>query len=343
MSATRVVVTGLGATTPARRRRAPRPGTACSPAGPGSSRSTEDWAETLPVQIAAPVAVEPDRGARAGSRPAGSTAPAQFALSPPARPGPTPACDRRASTPERLGVAIGLRHRRRADAARPATTSCKEKGPRRVSPLTVPMLMPNGPAADVGLELGARAGVHTPVSACASGAEAIALGLDMIRLGRADVVVAGGTEAAIHPLPMAGFAADAGAVHPQRRARARPPARATRAATASCSARAPASLVLESRGARRGPRRADLRRGRRRRHHLRRPPHRRSPTRSGRGAARAMRDGAARRRPRRPPTSCTSTRTPPRPRSATSPRRWRSARRSATPPTGVVRHRRPSR
>ncbi len=83
----------------------------------------------------------------------------------------------------------------------------KEKGPRRVFPLTVPMLMPNGPAAAVGIELGARAGVHTPVSACASGAEAIAYAVDMIRSGRADVVVAGGTEAAIHPLPISGFAA----------------------------------------------------------------------------------------------------------------------------------------
>jgi 3-oxoacyl-[acyl-carrier-protein] synthase II len=82
----------------------------------------------------------------------------------------------------------------------------EEKGVRRVSPLTVPMLMPNGPAAAIGLELGAQAGVHTPVSACASGAEAIALGLDLIRAGRADVVVAGGAEAVIHPLPMAGFA-----------------------------------------------------------------------------------------------------------------------------------------
>ena len=82
----------------------------------------------------------------------------------------------------------------------------KEKGPRRVSPLTIPMLMPNGPAANVGLAIGAKAGVHTPVSACASGHEAIALGIDLIRLGRADVVVCGGTEAAVHPLPMAGFA-----------------------------------------------------------------------------------------------------------------------------------------
>jgi 3-oxoacyl-[acyl-carrier-protein] synthase II len=68
------------------------------------------------------------------------------------------------------------------------------------------MLMPNSPAAHVGLEISARAGVHTPVSACASGAEALAYGLDMIRSGRADVVMAGGTEAAIHPLPLAAFA-----------------------------------------------------------------------------------------------------------------------------------------
>jgi len=83
----------------------------------------------------------------------------------------------------------------------------REQGPRRVFPLTVPMLMPNGPAAAVSLEVGARAGVHTPVSACASGAESVGYALDMIRTGRADMVVAGGTEAAIHPLPISGFAA----------------------------------------------------------------------------------------------------------------------------------------
>ena len=81
-----------------------------------------------------------------------------------------------------------------------------EKGPGRVSPLLIPMTMANGPAAYVGLEIGARAGVHTTVSACASGAEAIALGLDLIHLDRADVVVVGGTEACIHPLNIAGFA-----------------------------------------------------------------------------------------------------------------------------------------
>ena len=80
-------------------------------------------------------------------------------------------------------------------------------GPRRVSPHTVPMLMPNGPAAWVGLQYGAKAGVHSMASACATGAEAIAWGLDIIRSGRADVVIAGGTEAVVHQLPIAGFAA----------------------------------------------------------------------------------------------------------------------------------------
>lgn len=67
------------------------------------------------------------------------------------------------------------------------------------------MLMPNGPAAAIGLELKAKAGVHTPVSACASGNEGIAHGIDLIRLGRADVAIVGGTEAAVHALPMAAF------------------------------------------------------------------------------------------------------------------------------------------
>jgi 3-oxoacyl-[acyl-carrier-protein] synthase II len=79
-------------------------------------------------------------------------------------------------------------------------------GPKKVSPLTVPMLMPNGPAAWISLEYGARAGVHTPVSACASGAEALAFAARLIRAGEADVVIAGGAEAAIAPLTIAGFA-----------------------------------------------------------------------------------------------------------------------------------------
>lgn len=87
-----------------------------------------------------------------------------------------------------------------------AWDTLREKGPRRVLPMTVPMLMPNGPAAAVSLDLGARAGAHTPVSACASGTEAVHQGLELIRSGKADVVVCGGAEAAIHPMPIAAFA-----------------------------------------------------------------------------------------------------------------------------------------
>ena len=88
-----------------------------------------------------------------------------------------------------------------------AYDALNERGPRRVLPMTVPMLMPNGPAAAVGMALGARAGVRTAVSACASGNESIANAFQRIQRGEADVVVAGGAEAAIHPLPIAAFAA----------------------------------------------------------------------------------------------------------------------------------------
>jgi 3-oxoacyl-[acyl-carrier-protein] synthase II len=81
------------------------------------------------------------------------------------------------------------------------------RGASRVSPMAVPQLMPNGAAAWVGLDLGARAGIHTPVSACASGAEAMHTAMEIIRSGRADVVVAGGSESCIHPITIASFAA----------------------------------------------------------------------------------------------------------------------------------------
>jgi len=83
----------------------------------------------------------------------------------------------------------------------------REKGPRRVLPMTIPMLMPNASAAAVSMALGARGGARTVVSACASGTESIANAYEHLQLGLADVVVAGGTEAVIHPLPIAAFAA----------------------------------------------------------------------------------------------------------------------------------------
>ncbi|MHA4773070.1 beta-ketoacyl-[acyl-carrier-protein] synthase family protein [Streptomyces sp. MSC1_001] len=107
--------------------------------------------------------------------------------------------------PDRLAAAIGtgiggVQTLLKEDDVLEAT------GTRRVSPRTVPMLMPNAAAALISIEYGARAGVYTPVSACSSGAEAIALGARLIRAGEADVVIAGGTEAAITPITVAGFA-----------------------------------------------------------------------------------------------------------------------------------------
>ncbi len=202
MSQRRVVVTGLGATTPLGGDVAST--WAAIIAGKSGVRLlTEDWRELLPVHFAARVATEPaDQMERVEMRRLDRSE--QFALVASReawKDAGTPDVDK-----ERLGVVI-------ASGIGGVITlldqfdNLNEKGARGVSPHTVPMLMPNGPAANVGLELQARAGVHTPVSACASGAEAIGYALEMIRSNRADVIVSGGVEAAIHQLPMAGFAA----------------------------------------------------------------------------------------------------------------------------------------
>jgi 3-oxoacyl-[acyl-carrier-protein] synthase II len=87
-----------------------------------------------------------------------------------------------------------------------AYDTLREHGPRRVLPMTVPMLMPNGPAAAIGMDIAARGGVRTAVSACASSTEAIANAITRLATGEIDIVVAGGAEAAIHPMPIAAFA-----------------------------------------------------------------------------------------------------------------------------------------
>ncbi|MFI9829218.1 beta-ketoacyl-ACP synthase II [Streptomyces sp. NPDC051913] len=202
-----VVVTGIGATTPLG-------GDAASTwegliAGKSGVKPLEqEWAADQAVRIAAPVAVEPTEVIpRPQARRLDRSA--QFALVAAKEAWAdagfeAKAGEDRSVDPDRLGAVI-------ASGIGGVTTLLdqydvlKEKGVRRVSPHTVPMLMPNGPSANVGLLVGARAGVHTPVSACASGAEAIGYAIEMIRTGRADVVVAGGTEAAIHPLPIAAF------------------------------------------------------------------------------------------------------------------------------------------
>jgi 3-oxoacyl-[acyl-carrier-protein] synthase II len=202
-----VVVTGIGATTPLG-------GDSASTwdgliAGrSGITPLAQDWAAELPVRIAGQIAVEPtevlprplarklDRSAQFALIAAREAwADAGFT----AKAGEDSSVDA-----DRLGAVV-------ASGIGGVTTLLnqydvlKEQGVRRVSPHTVPMLMPNSPSANVGLEINARAGVHSLVSACASGAEAVGYAIEMIRSGRADVVVAGGTEAAIHPLPIVAF------------------------------------------------------------------------------------------------------------------------------------------
>ncbi len=202
-----VVVTGLGATTPLG-------GDVASTwegllAGrSGVSRIEADWVDRyeLPVKIAAQLAVDPsevlkrvearrlDRceqvaiiAAREAWQHAGLGEPGSVV------------------EPERLAVVVGTGI---GGAVTLLTQDdiMESGGVRKVSPLTIPMLMPNGPAAHVGLEFGSRAGVHAPVSACASGAEALAWAWRMLKANEVDVVIAGGAEACIIGIPLAGFA-----------------------------------------------------------------------------------------------------------------------------------------
>ncbi|MEU0466812.1 beta-ketoacyl-[acyl-carrier-protein] synthase family protein [Amycolatopsis sp. NPDC006131] len=210
MSNIDVVITGIGATTPLG-------GDVASTwegllAGRSGIRRIEaDWVERfdLPVKIGATLAEDPaeklprvqarrldrcEQIALIAARQAWADAGFE-----------QPSDERTDVDPDRLGVSIGT------GIGGPLTLLAmddllEQEGIRKVSPLTVPMLMPNGPAAHVGIDLKARAGVHSPASACASGAEGIANGYQMIQNGRADVVVAGGAESCIHPITVAGFA-----------------------------------------------------------------------------------------------------------------------------------------
>ena len=199
---TRVVVTGLGAISPV----GVDVATTWKSLLAGHSgvvQLTDSWAGELPARIAARAAVDPaalldriqvrrmDRCEQLGlvaAREAWTDA-------------GTPEVD-----PGRLGVVVSSGMGGAASILS-AYDTLREKGWQRLSPFTIPMMMPNGPAGWISLEIGACAGVHTTVSACASGAEAIGYAIDMIRLGRADVVLAGGTDAAIIPLNIAAFAA----------------------------------------------------------------------------------------------------------------------------------------
>ncbi|MFJ9176288.1 beta-ketoacyl-[acyl-carrier-protein] synthase family protein [Streptomyces sp. NPDC102360] len=196
-----VQVTGVGAMTPLGAD-APTSWSGLLDGTSGVRLLQEEWAAQLPVHVAAGLTVDPtsllprpearklDRGeqmALLSAREAWQDAGAPQV------------------EPERLAVVIGT------GTGGVLTTLGQDdifeaSGIRRLSPFTVPMLMPNGPAAWVSMDLGAKGGARTPVSACASGAEALAMGQDLIRAGRADVVVAGGVEACLHPFTLAAFA-----------------------------------------------------------------------------------------------------------------------------------------
>ncbi|GAA1935720.1 beta-ketoacyl-[acyl-carrier-protein] synthase family protein [Kitasatospora viridis] len=195
-------VTGLGATTPLG-------GTAAATweamlAGvSGASALTDEWALDLPSRLAAKVKVEPGevldrvRARKLDRCQQLALIAAREAWADAGAP---------EVAPERLAVVIGtgiggMQTLLQQDDLLEATGSS-----RKISPHTVPMMMANGSAGQVSIELGARGGAFTPVSACASGAEALAMALDLIRLGRADVVIAGGTEALVHRTPLAAFA-----------------------------------------------------------------------------------------------------------------------------------------
>ena len=207
-----VVVTGYGATTPLG-------GDAASTweallagrSGVGTTKA--EWTERfdLPVHISAQLAVEPtDVLARVQARRmdrceqvavvAAREAWAHAGL------GDAPNAEGGTSQVEgeRLGVVIGS-----GIGGAPTLLAqddlLEEHGLRKVSPLTVPMLMPNGPAAMVSLEWGAKGGVHSPASACATGAEAMAWAYRLLMAGEVDVILAGGAESCIVPITVAGF------------------------------------------------------------------------------------------------------------------------------------------
>ncbi|MFI0717677.1 beta-ketoacyl-[acyl-carrier-protein] synthase family protein [Streptomyces sp. NPDC021224] len=200
----RVVVTGLGATTPVG-----GDSTAFWQsllAGTSGVRAlTQPWADELPVRIAAPAACEPTQVLdRVEARRLDRSA--QFALVAAREAWADAGLAGAAVEPRRLATvvssAVGGWH-----TLLGSWDAMTAGGARAVPPLTIPKLMPNAASARISMEFGAHGGSHAAVSACASGADAIAWACDLIRGGRADVVLAGGCEAVVHPLAFAAFAA----------------------------------------------------------------------------------------------------------------------------------------
>lgn len=204
---TEIVITGMGATTPLG-------GDLSSTwagmlAGrSGVRRLTDEWVEELPVKIAASAAVDPSeiidrvKARRLDRSTQLALVAAQEAWSDAGYEWDAEASDQVDPTMLLVSLASGIGG---LHSLLNNWDNHRDKGYRRVSPFTIPMLMANAPASNVGIQIHAKAGVHAPVSACASSNEAISLAIDQLRLGRAEVAVVGGTESTIHPLPLAAF------------------------------------------------------------------------------------------------------------------------------------------
>ncbi len=197
----RVVVTGLGAVTPVGGT-AVETWSALLAGRSGIAALGQDWAQDLPVRMAGQVRAdvvsllsrpEYNRMDRCGHL---ALIAAREAWAQAGRP---------EADPERLAVVIGSGYGG-LDTTLDQTRALDASGPRKVSPHTLTRIMANAPSAWVSMEVGAKGGARTPVSACASGAEAISQAADMIRAGAADVVIAGGVDACINGLIVSGFA-----------------------------------------------------------------------------------------------------------------------------------------
>ncbi|MET4093637.1 beta-ketoacyl-[acyl-carrier-protein] synthase family protein [Arthrobacter sp. UYCu712] len=197
----RIVVTGLGAVTPVGGTAA-ETWSALLAGRSGITALDQDWAQELPVRMAGRVTAdvasllstpEYKRMDRCGQL---ALIAAREAWAQAGRPD---------ADPERLAVVIGSGYGG-LDTTLEQTRALDASGPRRVSPHTLTRIMANAPSAWVSMEVGAKGGARTPVSACASGAEAISQAADMIRAGAADVVIAGGVDSCVNGLILSGFA-----------------------------------------------------------------------------------------------------------------------------------------
>ncbi|WP_442858940.1 beta-ketoacyl-[acyl-carrier-protein] synthase family protein [Arthrobacter sp. CAN_A6] len=196
-----VVVTGMGAMTPVGDT-VTQTWKALLEGRSGIVRLNQPWAQELPVRVAGLVAAEPAavlsireyrRMDRCGHL---ALVASREAWSQAGRP---------EVDSDRLAVVIGSGYGGLGTVVA-QTRVLDSGGPRRVSPHTVTQVMANSPSAWVSIDVGAQGGARTPVSACASGAEAIAQGTEMIRSGAVDVVVAGGVDACVNELAISGFA-----------------------------------------------------------------------------------------------------------------------------------------